>query len=67
MWPPFAVQGVFMIEKKTQVRCYNTDCLNNHNGICSANRIKIGGTGRCKDYVAATHVMNTSRYGKPHA
>nr|DAT73593.1 MAG TPA: protein of Unknown Function (DUF1540) [Caudoviricetes sp.] len=55
-----------MIEKKTQVRCYNTDCLNNHNGICSANRIKIGGTGRCKDYVAATHIMNTSKYGKPH-
>lgn len=52
-----------MIEKKTEVRCYNTGCLNNHNGICSANRIKMGGTGRCKDFVAATHVMNTSRYG----
>nr|DAH78873.1 MAG TPA: protein of Unknown Function (DUF1540) [Caudoviricetes sp.] len=52
-----------MTEHKTQVHCCCKSCLNNNKATCSANAIRIGGTGKCKCYVAAKHAMNHSRYG----
>nr|DAY09174.1 MAG TPA: protein of Unknown Function (DUF1540) [Caudoviricetes sp.] len=48
---------------KTEIQCCRRSCLNNNKGTCSANAIRIGGTGKCKCYVAAKHVMNRSKYG----
>nr|DAP18759.1 MAG TPA: protein of Unknown Function (DUF1540) [Caudoviricetes sp.] len=64
MGRPFYVPvfGGFMT-CKTEIQCCRRSCLNNSKGFCSANKIHIGGTGTCKCFVAAKHVMNRSKYG----
>lgn len=39
------------------VRCNKTACLDNHHGMCGANKIVIKANGYCRSYSHAHHMM----------